>query len=297
MCWLTVISLTTACADKSNDQVGSGRIAEVASTLDLRVPGTNGLVDTTPAVLAPSQSLASSLASSLARAAGGADGQRYTAYARSVADTARAVGLIVGRVAGGDRKSRDTVIVPTHDLAACQPFTQRAVPSLADGVGNAVVWLMGVPEGPTDAAPKRVALRLAGCRLEPRVLRVPMGATLMVASGDVMSSRLRFVDVADPTAVRATVMLNDAGQVVPTSGAAAKSGLVEVRDDLHPWVRAWIAVAPHPFVAVTAADGIFRFDGVPAGRYTLVAWSEALGARSRELRVTAGVETRVEVAY
>ena len=119
-------------------------------------------------------------------------------------------------------------------------------------------------------------------------------------------SRLHFVDVAGVDAagvvagagsVRATVLFNDVGQVVPTSDATARAGLVEVRDDLHPWVRAFIAVAPHPFVAVTRADGQFRFDSVPSGRYTLVVWSEVLGTRTRELTVTSGVETRIDVKY
>jgi len=205
--------------------------------------------------------------------------------------------MIVGRIGGGERASRDTIIVPTHDLAACEPFTQRLLPSAADGVGNAVVWLVGVASGPADTASRRSALRLAGCRLEPRVQRVPVGGTVMLSSKDPMMTRLRFVDVGGDGPPRTTVLFNDAGQVVPTSAATTRGGLVEVRDDLHPWVRAYIAVAPHPFVAVTGADGQFRFDGVPAGRYTLVVWSEVLGTRTRELTVTSGVETRIDVKY
>lgn len=206
-------------------------------------------------------------------------------------------GTIVGRIGGGERASRDSIIVPTHDHAACEPFTQRALPSASDGVGNAVVWLVGVATGPADAASRRASLRLAGCRLEPRVQRVPVGGTIMVSSKDAMMTRLRFVDVGGDGVPRATVLFNDAGQVVPTSEATARGGLIEVRDDLHPWVRAYIAVAPHPFVSVTEADGQFRFDGVPSGRYTLVVWSEVLGTRTRELTVTGGVETRIDVKY
>ena len=119
----------------------------------------------------------------------------------------------------------------------------------------------------------------------------------MITSRDAMMSRLRFVDLAHEATVRATTLLNDKGQVVPTSDVAALAGLVEVRDDLHPWVRGYIAVAPHPFVAVTEPDGIFRFDGVPPGSYTLVVWQEKLGVRTRAIRVSSGVETRVSIEY
>ena len=119
---------------------------------------------------------------------------------------------------------------------------------------------------------------------------------VLITSRDAMMSSLRFIGVTD-AAVRATVALNDAGQVVPNSVVANTPGLVEVRDDRHPWVRAFIAVTSHPFVAVTAPDGAFRFGTVPPGAYTLVVWQEQLGVRTRAVRVTTGVETRVSIEY
>ena len=287
---LIAVALMTACGNsKSAEQAGAGHIADVASSVSASSVQSQGApsLGTQPAAGA---------VQSLARAAGGADGARYTAR-RGATSATVGDGMIVGRIGGGERASRDTIIVPTHDLAACEPFTQRAVPSAGDGVGNAVVWLVGVASGPADTASRRSTLRLAGCRLEPRVQRVPAGSTLMISSRDAMMTRLRFVDVDGDGSPRTTVLFNDAGQVVPTSDATARGGLIVVRDDLHPWVRAYVAVAPHPFVAVTAADGQFRFDGVPPGRYTLVVWSEVLGARTRELNVTSGVETRIDVKY
>ena len=112
-----------------------------------------------------------------------------------------------------------------------------------------------------------------------------------------MFLRLQFINVGGVSASRGTVLFNDAGQVVPTSDAAKVPGLVQIRDDLHPWVRAYLAVTPHPFVAVTAADGRFRFDGVPPGRYTMVVWHERFGTKQQRVRVDANVETRVELAY
>ncbi len=290
-----VLTAALACGgDQSTQQPGSGRIADVASTVAVA----SG-VQAQGAPLTAAQGGASAV-QSLARAAGGSDGTHYTVR-RSAVDQTASDGTIVGRIGGGDQASRDSIVRPTHDLSACTPFTQRAVPTLGGGVGNAVVWLVGVATGPADTGSRRTALRLAGCRLEPHVQRVPVGGTLMLASQDAMMSRLQFADVvgvgAGPGPVRATVLFNDAGQIVPTSDATVRPGIVEVRDDLHPWVRAFVAVAPHPFVAVTGADGQFRFDSVPSGRYTLVVWSEVLGTRTRELTVTSGVETRIDVKY
>jgi hypothetical protein len=260
----------------------STRIAEVAGRVS------TGTVDHALAVLPRDSAILS-----LAHAAGG-DGLLY----RPTRDTAALhAGSIVGRIQTDTKVVGDTAIEPTHDLRVCRPFTEELLPSSKGGVGNAVVWLVGVETGPVQDAPRRAELELDRCRLEPRVQRVAQGATLMITSRDAMMSRLRFVDVGHESNVRDKTMLNDAGQVVPTSDVAATPGLVEIRDDLHPWVRGYIAVAPHPFVFVTEPDGAFRFEGVPPGSYTLVVWQERLGVRTRALRVTNGVETRVTIAY
>jgi hypothetical protein len=222
------------------------------------------------------------------------DGVAY----RAVRDTAALrAGVLVGRISTAKDVVGDSAIVPTHDLDVCHPFTETHLPAQDRGVGNAVVWLAGVATGPEVDAPRRATLTLDRCQLSPRVQRMATGGTLQVSSRDAMTSRLRFVDVDDDQSIRTQVDLNDAGQLVPTSAVSDQPGLVAVRDDRHPWVRAYIAVAAHPFVAVTTADGAFRFGAVPPGRYTLVVWQEQLGVRTRAVRVTTGVETRVHVEY
>lgn len=227
-------------------------------------------------------------ATSLARAAGGPEGHDYTVR------ESENPGVLMGTIGGGS--PRDTSIAPTHDLSVCRPFTESIVPSRDGGVGNAVVWLVGVAAGPRDDSARRVRLSLDGCRLEPHIQRVAVGATLLISGRDAMMSRLQFTAIGE-TDPRATVTLSDAGQLVPTATTASAPGLVEIRDDLHPWVRGWLVVAPHPFVAVTTADGAFRFDGVPPGRYRLVVWHEALGITRTSIRIDGGILTKVELAY
>ena len=227
-------------------------------------------------------------AGSLARAAGGEQGTDYRVQVITNP------GVVIGAVGGGS--SIDTSITPTHDLSVCRPFSQSLVPSRNGGVGNAVVWLSGVSTGPRDDAPRRAKLTLDGCRLEPRVQRLAMGTTVLLNGRDAMMSRLQFTADGEREP-RATALLSDVGQVVPIATASAAPGLVRVSDDMHPWVRAWLVVAPHPFVAVTDADGQFRFDGVPPGRYTLHVWHERFGTKEQKVRVESGVQVRVELGY
>jgi hypothetical protein len=209
-------------------------------------------------------------------------------------------GVVEGRITDrqpGRAVARDRSVVPTHDLDVCRPFTETRVPSRDRGVGEAVVWLAGVRTGPADTTTLRPRLELDGCRLYPRVQRVRVGSTVQVASYDAMSSRLRFTADANPVQPLALVSFTDAGQVVPVEGLTRTPGIVRVRDDRHPWVLGVLAVAPHPWVAVTEPDGRFRFDAVPPGRYTLVVWQEALGTRTQPLRVEPGVTVRLTVDY
>ncbi len=233
-----------------------------------------------------------------------------------VVDSAAAApsGWLRGTVTYDGELPADTLLRPTHDTRTCRPVPDAPFTGTRDALGDALVWLVGVAHGPADPAPRRVAVSLTNCRIEPRISRAPLGATLLVRSADAIDARLRFVDVAAerarpatgdstpapiataPTAPRALVPLADAGAVVPLTEVTAAPGLVEIRDDRHPWVRGWIAVAPHPFVAITDADGRFAFDGVPPGRYVLVAWHERLGSVALPVMVERGVESRVTVA-
>ena len=281
--WWTVaaplLASLVACGGSGGSMEASGRIADVPAT-----PGV-GQASAEHTVATPR----GNAAVSLARAAAGTADRPYRVVVQATS------GFIVGKIGGG--QPLDTSITPTHDRSVCRPFTQSLVPSRAGGVGNSVVWLAGVTQGPRDDAPRRVRVLLDGCRLEPRVQRVAAGGTVMLTSRDAMMTRLQFLDLDGGSASRGTVLFNDAGQVVPSSEAAQRPGLVLIRDDLHPWVRGYLAVTPHPFVAVTAADGLFRFDNVPPGQYTLVVWHERFGTKQQRIRVDAQVETRVALSY
>jgi plastocyanin len=71
-------------------------------------------------------------------------------------------------------------------------------------------------------------------------------------------------------------------------------GLVRTYSPLDAEPRGALLVVPERHYAIPDAQGRFRIDGVPAGRYRATLWSEELGRASRELTLTAGETTRAD---
>jgi hypothetical protein len=72
-----------------------------------------------------------------------------------------------------------------------------------------------------------------------------------------------------------------------TRNAFAKPELmIPVRCNNHPWMQAFLNVAPNPFFSVSGEDGHFAIHGLPPGTYTLVAVQEQLGQQQATATVT-----------
>jgi uncharacterized protein (DUF2141 family) len=62
-------------------------------------------------------------------------------------------------------------------------------------------------------------------------------------------------------------------------------------------MTAYVGVVPHPFYAVSGEDGSFSIPNLPAGKYTLEAWHEALGTKTLDVEVTEGGTATADFAF
>jgi plastocyanin len=148
------------------------------------------------------------------------------------------------------------------------------------GVSNAVVWLENPPDGAKWEKPlPKVEMDQKGCVFVPRVVVVPVGGTVDFLNSDRLLHNLHSKSKDNATFNRS----QPHGRTIPIT--FSKPEIVTVTCDLHSWMRSWVVVAEHPFYAVTEQTGAFRIANVPAGKYRLQMWQEALGTVSRDIVV------------
>jgi hypothetical protein len=77
----------------------------------------------------------------------------------------------------------------------------------------------------------------------------------------------------DKHATQFNVALSEKGQV--TEKKIRAGGVIRLQCDSHVHMNGWILSFDHGYFAVTDENGNFKIDGVPPGKYKLVAWHEA----------------------
>jgi plastocyanin len=73
--------------------------------------------------------------------------------------------------------------------------------------------------------------------------------------------------------------------------------VIKLQCDVHPWMRAFVIVTDHPFFAVSGADGKFKIEKVPAGKYDVEAWHSQYGLKKGTVEVADGATGKVDFEY
>jgi hypothetical protein len=155
----------------------------------------------------------------------------------------------------------------------------------AGALGNVFVYVKsGLPAGgsyPPSSTP--VVLDQDGCQYKPHVLGVQTGQNLEIRNSDPVlhnikskATKNRPFNISQPTAGMKT------NRTFPTPEV-----MVALECNVHGWMNAFVGVLPHPFFAVSCADGSFTIKGLPAGTYEIEAWHERFGTQTATVTVPA----------
>jgi plastocyanin len=193
-------------------------------------------------------------------------------------------GSINGRVllAGPVPPEHKVDVTIDQYLCGTQKEAQDLVVSPRREVANAVAWIENPPPGAAwPAGENKTTIDQNGCLFAPRVAIVAAGGTVDFLNSD----RLLHNVHARPKLNEPFNRTQPRNRTVSVS--FSKAEIVRVDCDLHSWMTAWVVVAPHPYYAVTRADGQFTFEGLPPGAYRVRIWHEKLEPAVREVVVPA----------
>lgn len=153
----------------------------------------------------------------------------------------------------------------------------------ADG-SSAVVWIEGARRTVEAAGGARGQMKSDQKRFTPRVVAVPRSGSVDFPNVDPIYHNVFSVSGAN----RFDLGLYRSG--ASRAKQFEQAGLVRVFCNIHPQMVGFVMVVDSDFAAVTGTDGKFRFEGVPAGSWTLKVWHEEGGETGMPVDVRPGAD-------
>lgn len=181
----------------------------------------------------------------------------------------RAGGTIIG--VATTKETAAPAIRATIDPAVCgASVPNESVMVTAGGqLANVVVSVPGVKA----TQPAEVAFANEKCRFVPRVGLMRPGGAVKMMSKDATLHTMHAAGIDG----RAFFNVSIPVQNVTLSRPVDKAGLVTLSCSTHTWMRGYVQVTDE-LSALSGADGHYRLENVPAGKYQLKVWHETLKA-------------------
>ncbi len=171
---------------------------------------------------------------------------------------------------------------------------ESVVSADGSGIGNVFVYLKKAPAGVQipPAPPEKITFDQKGCKFSPHTFVSRVGQTINITNSDPVGHNVNINSNNAP--------LNKVVQANDTTGIDqiyTRPEALPIRTvcDLHSWMASYHLVVDHPWATVTAADGSFEIQGVPAGTMEFVVWHEKVGYVNRSLKVNVVPDQTIEV--
>jgi hypothetical protein len=144
---------------------------------------------------------------------------------------------------------------------------------------NVIVRITNAPA--TAPPPTQALVEQRDCNYRPHVQCVVAGQVVDLRNGDQTLHNIH--------TYRGAATLFNQAQLPGVSPILktfdAKSPILKLKCDVHPWMTGYLLVQPNAWCAATDDTGRFTLAHVPPGRWTLEAWHERLGTKQAEILV------------
>lgn len=213
---------------------------------------------------------------------------------------ASATGQIVGTVKLDGQPPHQKPIDMSKDPACAQAgaatiAAENVVVGANGGLANVVVYISQGLTG-NEAVPSQPAtIAQRGCRYIPHVLALNVGQHMTVLNDDKTAHNIH--PQPSPTGGNSQWNKSQTAGAGPIDVAWTNEEVaIPVKCNIHPWMRAYIAVVKGPF-GVSNDTGSFKLDNVPPGTYTLTAWQESYGTQTQKVTVVAGKPASTDFTF
>lgn len=177
------------------------------------------------------------------------------------------------------------------------PVIEEVVVNPNKTVKNVIVWVeSGWPDNakPALVARENAVLTQQDCRFVPHVLAVTTNQLIQLDNNDPTLHNVNALPKNNPRYNRTA--FGKEGEPGILKFTRPEVG-IKIKDDIHPWMTAWVAVFDHPAFAITDDQGRFEIPNIPQGEYTLKAWHEKFGEISTQALVNNQKEAEVLFTY
>ena len=226
---------------------------------------------------------------------GGADAVDKSAPVIDPATAGSISGMVHFSGKAPERIKIDMSADPACAMSGTPNFTEQYV--ISDGkLANVFVYVKsGLPawSAPFNAPP--VVMDQKGCRYLPHVVGVQQGGKVEYRNSDPATHNVHTLP-QDPENHSVDVSEMPGGEP-QTETFRSPELMIPALCNNHPWMQAFINVAPNSFFAVTGADGSFTLHGLPPGTYTVAAVHEKLGEQDLQVTVPAKSTAKADFTY
>jgi plastocyanin len=191
----------------------------------------------------------------------------------------------------------DTSMDPACGLSHSPLSTEQYAVSNGK-LGNVFVYVKSGPAAAMHAAPVSsapVVLDQSGCRYTPHVIGVIAGGAVEFRNSDPTMHNVHTLPT-NPGNQAIDISMGPRG-AAQTKRMDAPEMMIPVRCNNHPWMNAFLNVAPTPFFQVTGPDGKFDLKGLPPGQYVLGAVQEKLGEKTIDVTVAADASAKADFNF
>jgi plastocyanin len=182
---------------------------------------------------------------------------------------------------------------PACNLPKLAYFTEQIM-VLNQHLANVYVYIKsGAPSYTAVPMAPAVPLNQKGCRYSPHVIAVQQGGSVIFINSDATVHNVH--TMAQQPGNPSIDISQPAGSAPRTQVFSTPEIMLPVRCNNHPWMSAFINVAPNPWFAISGIDGKFTITGVPPGTYTLAAVHEKLG--EQDIQVTVPTKSAAQASF